>query len=239
MPVRALPAEPTAFPGRDSLGGRPVDAQASVRPDRTAHSGDHSFGKLRINERHLGETKIPLSLQLCQQMPATQQAFRSLFSRCNLRRTLRIDPEDEPITQVRAKLHRHVRIRTLGGKDEIDAGGSCLDAQALHDGRRLTEAKAARSTQKDNTGREQAKLDTEGEPRKPKVDGEQLKIDAISRDVENDDYWITLVDGVVLNAPGSVLDKGSICSFVRGVEWSNPGKPRIVLEILEKTAIAA
>jgi hypothetical protein len=105
--------------------------------------------------------------------------------------------------------------------------------------RRLTEAKAARSTQKDNTDREQAKLETEGEPRKPKADGEQLKIDAISRDVENDDYWITLVDGVVLNAPGSVLDKGSTCSFVPGVEWSNPGKPRIVLEILEKTAIAA
>lgn len=76
-------------------------------------------------------------------------------------------------------------------------------------------------------------------PAKPgKVDGDQLKIDAISRDVDNDDYWITLVDGVALNAPGSVLDRGNACGFVRGSEWQNPGKPRIILEILEKTVVA-
>jgi hypothetical protein len=70
-----------------------------------------------------------------------------------------------------------------------------------------------------------------------KIDGEQLKIDALRRDIENDDYWIMLVDGVPLNALDSVLDKGSACSFVHGSEWQNPGKPRVVLEIVEKAAV--
>jgi hypothetical protein len=105
--------------------------------------------------------------------------------------------------------------------------------------RQLREDKAARSARRDKAVGEQAKSDTGGRPGKPKVDGEQLKIDAISRDIDSDDYWITLVDdGVVLNAPSTMLDRGNACSFVRGVEWQNPGKPRIVLEILEKTAIA-
>jgi hypothetical protein len=71
-----------------------------------------------------------------------------------------------------------------------------------------------------------------------RVDPEQAKIEALRRDIENDDFWITLVDGVVLNAPGSHLDKGNACRFVRGSEWQSPNKPRVVLEILEKATPA-
>ncbi len=69
-----------------------------------------------------------------------------------------------------------------------------------------------------------------------KIDPDQAKIEALQRELDTDDYWINLVDGVVLNAPGSIIDRGGACSFVRGgVEWKNPSKPRVILEILEKT----
>jgi hypothetical protein len=104
--------------------------------------------------------------------------------------------------------------------------------------RHLKADKAAKGASNANGGGAQEAAKANGESKKPKVDGDQLKIDALSRDIDSDDYWITLVNDLELNAPGSVLDKGNACSFVRGTDWHNPGKPRIVLEILEKTATA-
>ena len=68
---------------------------------------------------------------------------------------------------------------------------------------------------------------------------DQRKVESIARNIEDDYYWVRLLDGVKLNKPGSVLAKGSICSFVRGCEWQKPRGPRVVLEISEKGTVAA
>ena len=57
----------------------------------------------------------------------------------------------------------------------------------------------------------------------------QKKIDALSRDLDNDDLWMGLLDGVELNAPGSIKTVGPL-GFVLGSDWTD-NKMRVILEI--------
>jgi hypothetical protein len=63
----------------------------------------------------------------------------------------------------------------------------------------------------------------------------QRKIDSITNSLDDDDFWIKLLDGVELNAPGSLKAVGPI-GFVIGSDWSD-NKPRVVLEIREDAAV--
>jgi hypothetical protein len=57
------------------------------------------------------------------------------------------------------------------------------------------------------------------------------KIDSITASLDNDDFWIELLDGVELNLPGSVKTVGPL-GFVVGPDWSD-NKVRVMLEIRE------
>jgi hypothetical protein len=59
----------------------------------------------------------------------------------------------------------------------------------------------------------------------------QKKIDSISSQIDDDDFWIKLLDGVSLNAPGAIKPLGPL-GFVLGNEWTE-SRPRVILEILE------
>ena len=61
----------------------------------------------------------------------------------------------------------------------------------------------------------------------------QKKIDALSKDLDNDAFWINLLDGFELNGPGSIKVMGPL-GFVVGPEWTD-NKARVVLEITEAT----
>jgi hypothetical protein len=60
----------------------------------------------------------------------------------------------------------------------------------------------------------------------------QKKIDALSRDLDNDDLWMGLLDGVELNARGSIKTVGPL-GFVVGREWTDH-KMRVILEITDE-----
>lgn len=64
----------------------------------------------------------------------------------------------------------------------------------------------------------------------------QRKIDSITASLEDDDFWIKLLDGVELNTPGSVKAVGPL-GFVIGPDWSD-NKPRVMLEIREDDVAA-
>ena len=59
------------------------------------------------------------------------------------------------------------------------------------------------------------------------------KIESHQRTVENDAFWIDLLNGVDLSGPGAVKPVGSSCGFVLGADWADGGKLRVVLEIEE------
>jgi hypothetical protein len=59
----------------------------------------------------------------------------------------------------------------------------------------------------------------------------QKKVDSIVGHLDDDDFWISLLDGVELNAPGSVKTVGPL-GIVVGTEW-NDSKVRVMLEITE------
>lgn len=62
------------------------------------------------------------------------------------------------------------------------------------------------------------------------------KLDALTRDIDDDQLWIDLVDGMPLHAGGSMKDLKSVCAFVRGKDWTPPTKPRVVFEIVDKSS---
>ncbi|WP_320451360.1 hypothetical protein [Sphingomonas sp. CFBP8993] len=59
----------------------------------------------------------------------------------------------------------------------------------------------------------------------------QKKIDALTKDVENDDFWIGLLDNVELNAVGTVKTVGPF-GIVIGSDWTD-NKTRVILEVAE------
>jgi len=59
----------------------------------------------------------------------------------------------------------------------------------------------------------------------------QKKIDALAKELDDDAFWIKLLDGFELNAPGSMKVVGPM-GFVVGAEWTD-NKMRVVLEITE------
>lgn len=61
------------------------------------------------------------------------------------------------------------------------------------------------------------------------------KIDNLTTQLANDDFWIEMLNGVELNAPGSVKTVGPL-GFVLGTEWTD-AKVRVMLEIRDETAI--
>ncbi|TRW14496.1 hypothetical protein [Glacieibacterium frigidum] len=66
----------------------------------------------------------------------------------------------------------------------------------------------------------------------PKKKGDwQRKIDALSKELDNDDYWIGLLENMELNAVGSVKTVGPI-GVVVGCDWTD-NKMRVVLEVAE------
>ncbi len=67
---------------------------------------------------------------------------------------------------------------------------------------------------------------------------EQRKVDALQAKLDDDDYWISLVNGVELAALGALADRGGVCKFVRGTDWEPPAKPTVVMQISEKVAAA-
>ncbi|KQO53495.1 hypothetical protein ASF08_18010 [Methylobacterium sp. Leaf85] len=62
----------------------------------------------------------------------------------------------------------------------------------------------------------------------------QRKMDSITTALDDDDFWIKLLDGVELNTPGSVKAVGPI-GFVVGSGWTD-NKPRVMVEIREDAA---
>ncbi|MEP9369992.1 hypothetical protein [Xanthobacter sp. VNH20] len=81
----------------------------------------------------------------------------------------------------------------------------------------------------------QKMIDAKPAPQPGKPDHEQTKIDALQKEIDNDDFWIGLVEGVTLNGFNSMKAIGTGCSFIRG-EWSATGKPRVIFEVSEKRA---
>lgn len=72
-----------------------------------------------------------------------------------------------------------------------------------------------------------------GDPIKTKSQIElDKKIESLSNQVMNDDFWIKLLNGKELNGRGSVKTDNFL-GFVLGAEWSDTNKPRVVLEIEE------
>jgi hypothetical protein len=59
----------------------------------------------------------------------------------------------------------------------------------------------------------------------------EKKVDSIVRHLNDDDFWIGLLDGVELNAPGSVKTVGPL-GIVVGSDWTD-SKVRVMLEITE------
>jgi hypothetical protein len=78
------------------------------------------------------------------------------------------------------------------------------------------------------------KLQTEAEKGK-KREHLDKKIESLSAQLENDDFWIDLLKGLMLNAPGRVKDLGPL-RFVHGSEWSDSPKPCVVLAIEDAAA---
>jgi hypothetical protein len=60
----------------------------------------------------------------------------------------------------------------------------------------------------------------------------QKKLDALAKDLDDDAFWIKLLEGFELNAPGSMKVVGPL-GFVVGAEWTD-NKMRVVLEITEE-----
>lgn len=71
------------------------------------------------------------------------------------------------------------------------------------------------------------------EKKKPDL---QRKIDSISKSLDDDIFWIKLLDGVELNTPGNMKAIGPL-GFVLGTGWTD-NKPRVVLEVREGVAPA-
>ena len=61
------------------------------------------------------------------------------------------------------------------------------------------------------------------------------KIQSVERSLDDDQFWIKLLDGVELNGTGSVKTVGPL-GFVVGNDWTN-SKERVMLEINEHAAI--
>lgn len=76
-------------------------------------------------------------------------------------------------------------------------------------------------------------------PKPGKPDSDKLRIAAIENNLQDDDFWIALLDGVSLPSEKTLYGDGSSCSFVRGEDWKIPTKPKIVLAIREKVVKAA
>ena len=58
------------------------------------------------------------------------------------------------------------------------------------------------------------------------------KVDSLRNDVVKDEFWISLLKGVELQAAGTMKLSGPL-GFVIGAAWQDPNKPRVVLEIAE------
>jgi hypothetical protein len=56
--------------------------------------------------------------------------------------------------------------------------------------------------------------------------------------LRNDDLWIDLLNGVELNGWNSLKSIEPL-SFVLGTAWTDPGKARVVLQIVEDAGPAA
>lgn len=69
-----------------------------------------------------------------------------------------------------------------------------------------------------------------------KKQGFQQKIDSIAAAVDDDDFWIKLLDGVELNSPGSVKAIGPL-GFVVGEGWSH-NKSCVMLAVSEDVLVA-
>ncbi len=64
-------------------------------------------------------------------MALAEKAFSAFFTQRNLGGTFSINAQDEPISQIGAKLHRHdIRIRPLSGEYKRNAGRTGLHAQS-------------------------------------------------------------------------------------------------------------
>lgn len=58
------------------------------------------------------------------------------------------------------------------------------------------------------------------------------KIETLDGQLSRDEFWINLLNNVVLNGPGKIKSEGPL-GFVLGSDWTIPNRPSVVLAILE------
>lgn len=66
---------------------------------------------------------------------------------------------------------------------------------------------------------------------KKSTEGNFKKIEAVAKELGNDDFWAGLLGDRELNPPGSLLRQGAAFALVRGAKWDLPNKPTIVMQV--------
>ena len=88
-----------------------------------------------LDERNLGIAQIAFAFELGQQVPPPEKTFCAFVAKRDFGGSFGVDPQDQSVAQIRAKLHGHdVRVRTLRSKHEIDARSARFDAESLNQG---------------------------------------------------------------------------------------------------------